>query len=239
MIEITKRMKLIANTVTKGNVVADIGCDHGYVSIYLIKQDISPKVIAMDLREGPLKKAKTNTRQSNDKKVIENIEFRISNGFEKLKPKEVDTAIIAGMGGGLICKIIKDGEKVVRELKELIISPQSEIADVRHFLHDNGYRIVSQWMIKDDGKFYTVIKVVNGKDIDYTEIEYKYGKKLIDEKNQILREYLEWDKKRLEKVAASIENKDGENVEARKKQLVDNLAEINDVLEVVAYGRNV
>ena len=203
MIEITKRMKLIANTVTKGNVVADIGCDHGYVSIYLIKQDISPKVIAMDLREGPLKKAKTNTRQSNDKKVIENIEFRISNGFEKLKPKEVDTAIIAGMGGGLICKIIKDGEKVVRELKELIISPQSEIADVRHFLHDNGYRIVSQ------------------------------------EKNQILREYLEWDKKRLEKVAASIENKDGENVEARKKQLVDNLAEINDVLEVVAYGRNV
>ena len=191
MIEITKRMKLIANTVTKGNVVADIGCDHGYVSIYLIKQDISPKVIAMDLREGPLKKAKTNTRQSNDKKVIENIEFRISNGFEKLKPKEVDTAIIAGMGGGLICKIIKDGEKVVRELKELIISPQSEIADVRHFLHDNGYRIVSQWMIKDDGKFYTVIKVVNGKDIDYTEIEYKYGKQLIDEKNQILREYLE------------------------------------------------
>jgi tRNA (adenine22-N1)-methyltransferase len=94
-------------------------------------------------------------------------------------------------------------------------------------------------MIKDDGKFYTVIKVVNGKDIDYTEIEYKYGKQLIDEKNQILREYLEWDKKRLEKVAASIENKDGENVEARKKQLVDNLAEINDVLEVVAYGRNV
>ena len=90
MIEITKRMKLIANTVTKGNVVADIGCDHGYVSIYLIKQDISPKVIAMDLREGPLKKAKTNTRQSNDKKVIENIEFRISNGFEKLKPKVIE-----------------------------------------------------------------------------------------------------------------------------------------------------
>ena len=102
MITVSKRMETVISMVTKGNKVADIGTDHGYVPIALIQRGIVPEAIAMDVRKGPLQKAKENRMAY---QMEEKIEIRLSDGLQQLKAGEVDTIIIAGMGN--YCSICK------------------------------------------------------------------------------------------------------------------------------------
>ena len=104
--ELSRRLAAVAGMVTKGNVVCDVGCDHGYVSIYLVQEGISPHVIAMDVREGPLSHAKEHIRMYG---LCNYIETRLSDGVEKLEMGEADTLILAGMGGRLMEAIITRG----------------------------------------------------------------------------------------------------------------------------------
>ena len=102
--ELSIRLKTVAEAVTKGNRVADVGTDHGYVPIYLVKNNLSPAGIAMDVNKGPLEKAQEHIREE---KIGGKIATRLGNGLAPLEPGETDTVIIAGMGGDLICKILK------------------------------------------------------------------------------------------------------------------------------------
>src|SRR5699024_6415223 len=111
-----------------GWAVADIGCDHAYISIYLIKKKIATKVIAMDVNLGPLNIAKKNIAESG---YGHKIEVRQSDGLKSLVKKEVETIVIAGMGGALICRILKEGIEQVMAAKELILQAQSDLPMVR------------------------------------------------------------------------------------------------------------
>ena len=117
--------------VTIGSVVCDAGCDHGYVSIYLVQKNICPHVIAMDINQGPLLQAREHIA---DYGVDAYIETRLSDGVEKLLPGEADCLILAGMGGRLMMKILTEGKEKTDAMKELILQPQSEIGAVRQFL---------------------------------------------------------------------------------------------------------
>ena len=131
--ELSDRLQAVANMVTPGNKVADVGCDHAYISIYLVKNKISDKVIAMDVNQGPLNIARTNISKEG---FSDKIETRLSNGLLKLSPNEADSIIIAGMGGGLTCKILQEGIDKLDGVKELILQPQSELDLVRKLLKD-------------------------------------------------------------------------------------------------------
>ena len=104
--KISERLKEIASMVTTGNTVADIGTDHGYVPVYLCKNNISNHIIAMDINEGPLKIARQNIKRA---ELEDKVDIRQSAGFENIKPGEADTAIIAGMGGELIVRTSRSG----------------------------------------------------------------------------------------------------------------------------------
>lgn len=212
------RLKAIANMVSPGNVVADIGCDHAYLSIYLVKNNICPKVIACDINAGPLKIAANNIRQWG---CEDKIDVRLGNGLEPVKANEVSSVVIAGMGGGLITDIIRNGNNVLAGAKEIIIGAQSEISAVRHFLEDNGYSIVSEDMVIDEGKFYPIIKAVHGKMNLQKEIYYRYGKILIKEDNPVLKEYLIRQKAHYAKLLSHI-GSEGESAGARQR--LDELA---------------
>ena len=97
--ELSKRLAAVAAMVTKGNIVCDVGCDHGYVSIYLVREKISPRVIAMDVRPGPLAQAKEHILMYG---LSDYIETRLSDGVDALNEGEADTLILAGMGGRLM-----------------------------------------------------------------------------------------------------------------------------------------
>ena len=126
--ELSKRLQAVADLVTEGASVADIGTDHGYIPIYLIEHHIAEKVIALDINRGPLERARMHIVGHGLK---EKIETRLSDGLEKVLPGEVDTMIAAGMGGGLVIKILMEGRTVADALDTMILQPQSEIGKVR------------------------------------------------------------------------------------------------------------
>lgn len=226
--KISKRLIRVANTVTPGNRVVDIGTDHGYVPIYLIKNNLAKYVIAMDINKGPLKRADENIREYGYENYIET---RLSNGFEMIKSNEVDIAVIAGMGGELIKNILMNGKNIVNDLKEIVISPHSEIDIVRKYLHSVKFKIVSEEMLIDEGKFYTIIKAVKGKDKEYSEIEYKYGAILIQEENMVLKEFLVNKLNKYELIKKRIQQEKTQNSNERLKEIESEIKEIKGILE--------
>lgn len=185
--ELSKRLYAVAGLVTEGASVADIGTDHGYVPIYLVKNKIASKVIAMDINRGPLERAKMHIIGHGLKGQIET---RLSDGLKSLEPGEVDAFIAAGMGGGLVIKILEDSKEVVDKLKFAVLQPQSEIAKVRKYLNQNGLVIIDEDMVEEDGKFYPMMKVVHGEPQEYEEYEYIFGKILLEKNHPVLHKFL-------------------------------------------------
>ena len=144
--ELSKRLHAVAGLVTEGASVADIGTDHGYIPIYLIQEGIASKVIALDVKKGPLERARMH--------------------------------------------IVEDSPETVKEISSFILQPQSEIDKVRRYLNEHGYRIVEERMVEESGKFYPMMRAVHGSGESYEEYEYLYGKRLLEEKDPVLRTYL-------------------------------------------------
>lgn len=153
--ELSIRLKTVAQAVTKGNRVADVGTDHGYVPIYLVKNNLSPGGIAMDVNKGPLEKAQEHIREE---KLGGKIAARLGNGLAPLEPEETDTVVIAGMGGDLICKILKAKPEFLTGGKEFVLQPQSEWFKVRQLLKEYHYQIEKEWFLKEEDKYYVIIK---------------------------------------------------------------------------------
>lgn len=189
MIKLSKRMEANAAMISPSDTFCDVGCDHGYLSIYLVQKGIVKKAIAMDLREGPLEHAKINV-EAND--LEDKIELRLSDGVDKLKKDEADSCLIAGMGGNVTIHILTEGKAKIASLKELVLQPQSEIEEVRRYLSANGFLIIDEDMVLEDNKFYPIIKAVpNEEAYSLSEEELLYGPILIKEKHPILKMYLE------------------------------------------------
>ncbi len=191
--QLSKRLERVADFVTEGNVLADIGTDHGYIPIYLVKEGIIPSAYAMDINKGPLERAKEHIAEEG---LIGKIETRLSNGLDKLQKDEADTVLIAGMGGALIIDILQRGSNVLETVSELVLSPHSEWKDVRVYLMGNGYVITREEMLIDAGKFYVIMKAVRGEAAGYDDIELRYGRLLLDERNPVLEEYLNIQKRK-------------------------------------------
>ena len=185
--ELSKRLYAVAGLVTEGASVADIGTDHGYVPIYLVENGIASKVIALDVNQGPLNRARMHIVGHG---LGDRIETRLSDGLAMIRPGEVDTVIASGMGGPLTIRILQEGKEVADQLNALILQPQSEICRVRRFLTENGYRIEQEDMVLEDGKYYPVMRVVHGTKEPYEEWEYLYGKRLLEARHPVLLEFL-------------------------------------------------
>ncbi len=156
-IKLSDRLMMSAKMVTEGSVVADIGCDHAHTDIWLVKEGIAKRTIAMDVGEGPLSHASENIRLYGLEAMIET---RLSYGLDGLKPGEADSVVIAGMGGTLTTCILNKGKSVLNTVKELILQPQSDIWMVRRFLREHGFIITDEEMCLEDGKFYNSMRAV-------------------------------------------------------------------------------
>lgn len=156
---LSDRMRAVASMVTAGNRVCDVGCDHGFVSIYLVEQRLSPAVLAMDVRSGPLGAAREHIAERGLDAVITT---RLSDGLHNYNIGEADTLICAGMGGGLMRRILSENSAKTDSFQELILQPQSEIEQFRAWLRERGYRITEEKMVAEDGKFYPMMRVKVG-----------------------------------------------------------------------------
>ena len=225
--ELSKRLTAVAGLVTEGASVADIGTDHGYIPIYLIEQNLSPKVIAMDINKGPLERARIHIAGYG---MSDRIETRLSDGLAAVKPKEVEEMIVAGMGGGLVIHILEEGKQVVSTLKGCILQPQSEIQKVREYLVEHGFWFEAEDMVEEDGKYYPMMRVVppeycehktadRQEDCKKEEWEYLYGPLLLKNKNPILYEYLKREIRIREDILLGLARKDGERIKERMTEI--------------------
>ncbi len=183
------RMKAVADMVSQGNKVCDVGCDHGYISIYLVQKGIAPHVLAMDINKGPLECAKKNISVAE----LENyITTRLSDGLAAYFPGEAATLLCAGMGGPLIQKILTDDPAKTTAFTEFVFQPQSEIPDFRRFLREQGLKIIDEDMIYEDGKYYPIMKAIPGEsESEQPLLEDRYGPILLQRKHPVLLKYLE------------------------------------------------
>lgn len=157
MIKLSKRLQTIADMVTKGNRLADIGTDHGFLPLYLWEQGRIPSGLAMDVNQGPLQRAIEHIERQQCQPYIKT---RLSDGLAQLEAGETDTVVIAGMGGGLMVRILTADVEKLSGIKELILQPQSEQAEVRRCLLQLGFQIADEEMLEEDGKYYVVIRAV-------------------------------------------------------------------------------
>lgn len=160
-IEVKMSQRLIAIAeMLKGDyqvdTVADVGCDHGYVSIYMIQKGIARKAIAMDVRKGPLSGALSNIREYG---LEDRITTRLSDGLKELAPGEADGLVIAGMGGALMIRILEDAGIHELGIKRAVLQPQSELSQFRLYLRGKGYTIVREKIVFEEGKYYFPMEI--------------------------------------------------------------------------------
>lgn len=199
MAELSKRLTAIAERIPIGASVADIGTDHAYLPIYLRLAGKVRRMIACDVNKGPLLCAARNIAES----TAREIELRLGDGLSVVMPEEVDTVVIAGMGGEIIADIIAGAPWIKIEKTRLILQPMTSGEDLRRFLSAEGFAILEEFAVADAGRVYAVIVAVyDGICGAYTETQAYIGK--MCGATPAERTYIEKQHRRLADMAESI-----------------------------------
>ncbi len=209
----TPRLIAAANFVKEGSVVADVGTDHAYIPIWLLKKGVCPLAVAMDINRGPILRAEENIKKFG---LETKIRTKLSDGLKALSPGEADTVVIAGMGGILINQILDSAKELYSSVCHYILQPMTAIEETRRFLEQNGFFIENERLAKEDEKIYTVLSVVRGKMEIKKEIFYYIGEKLIDNRDPLLPDLLNGRIYELEKAISSMQF--AKNIETAKKR---------------------
>lgn len=185
-IKLSKRLSVIASFVPENAVIADIGCDHALLDIYLSKKKIIKKSFAIDITKGALNQADKNIKLYNAK----NIETRLSDGFEKIDIKDnVDTVIMSGLGDAKIINILKEAEEKLNKVNNIIIQSNVGVSNIRVYLTCNGYYIDNEKLVKENNIIYTVISFKKGYK-SYTKKEIEFGPVLLRNKDELFNELI-------------------------------------------------
>lgn len=225
-VQLSERLTAIAEMVTEGNRLVDVGCDHGYLPVYLMLQHKIPRAIATDVGKGPLTRAQEHIAQYHMEAYIET---RLCNGLSEIRSGEGDTLVIAGMGGPLMERILSEGRHALPGFQELILQPQSDIPHFRCFVMQNGYQIIQEEMILEDGKFYPIMKAVpyeGERPAVWSRAEEMFGRLLLERKHPVLKLYLERELRIRSEISAQLESASGDAVKKRgmeveeEKQLI-------------------
>lgn len=222
--ELSKRLKRIAEHVDKCESVADIGTDHGYIPIYLVKEGICKKAIASDINKGPIEKAKVNVAFEG---VSNKIKCLLGPGLNPLKVGEVNGVILAGMGGNLTRDILLADMEKVKKYDFIILQPAQNPEVLREFLYKNDYEIIDEDLIKDEGRFYELFKVKYNENSEKLvfedELEYEVSPLLREKNHPLFKEFIEEKINRCETILSFIK----EDTEAAKKRKSDLEEKIN------------
>ena len=154
-IPLSSRLQACCGFIKPGDRVADIGCDHGYLSIYLLKNGIASYAYASDVAEGPLQSAMRNARKFG---VAENISFYLSDGVRNV-PRDFDALVCAGMGADTMVSILEAAPWLKDSRYRLILQCQSKREMLRQYLSNHGWHIAEERVLRDGRFLYTVMVV--------------------------------------------------------------------------------
>lgn len=184
-IKLTPRLQCVADCVKKCDLLADIGTDHAYIPIYTVQKHIAYKAIASDVVKGPLKIAADNIKSHG---LEDKISPCLANGLSSAK--DADVIVIAGMGGKLICNILEDNLDIAYNAEYMVIQPMTCSYELRKYLHRNGFKITDEKLAREENKIYNIMVVEKGKENFNDEFYYHIGKRLFENRDQLLPEYI-------------------------------------------------
>ena len=239
---LSKRLTAICRMVPAGCVPADIGTDHAAVPIELLRSGKCTRALACDVLEGPLSAARENIARAG---LSDRIGVWLSDGFQALPEGAYDAAVICGMGGQTIRRILEGRPADRRLLKTLVLSPQSEREELRAYLRAEGFRIEAEDLILEEGKFYPVIRAVPAEDppapadaapdpLTQRALD-RFGPCLIRGAHPLLPEYLDRRERVLNGIAEGLEK--AASGEGAGPRTAARRAEIGAELELIALAR--
>ena len=226
--KLTDRLLKIADLVTKGKKIADIGTDHGYIPVYLLNKGHVDFAILADVNKGPLENARSEVRHNN---LTDKVDLRLGSGIEVLNENEVDEVIIAGMGGILISELLEAKKSVAHNLDKLILQPMQAQDELRKYLLNNGYEILDEVLVKEDFRIYEIIvaKYTSKNTVVDDEIYYEVGKKLIENKDSLLNEFIDKKIFMYNSKLKKLECKTGEEIEKKIKISTEKISKLENL----------
>lgn len=218
LIGLSNRLGAAASYIKQGAAVADIGTDHGYIPVYLAQRNIARRIIAADVKSGPLTRARLSAEEYG---VGDRIEFILTDGLEGLQDQGLDTIVIAGMGGETIAGILERAPWTKASGVRLILQPQSKLNALLPFLTKAGYVIGDASLVLEDGRIYTVFVACAGENDEPGE----FLSILLQKRDPLLPDYLEALIIQARRVAAGLEqsSRGSEDALAIKKRELDAL----------------
>ncbi|MCD7862566.1 MAG: class I SAM-dependent methyltransferase [Lachnospiraceae bacterium] len=230
-----KRLKAAADLIPCCDTACDIGCDHGYLSVYLLQHKKARRMIAMDVNRGPLERAKESAALYG---MTAQMDFRLSDGLAQIVPGEAEFFICAGMGGKLIIKIMSDYPKTTVSMRGALLQPQSDIRAVRRFAYDSGWHIEREDIIFEEdggerktGKYYPMFLVSQGRESIPSDEELAYGAVSKQQSPGVLRAFLLYQLEVREKAKLQLKKSETPRARERQYKLEEEIREINTVLK--------
>ena len=197
-IPLSKRLSRCADYIGKANRVADIGCDHGYLGISLLKNGQAHSVIAADIRPMPLQAAKENAKRFGFETQME---FFLSDGAASI-PRDFDVIVCAGMGADTIVSILENAPWLKNDSYRLILQCQSKTPVLRKYLNENGFSICRESALKDGRFLYTVMEIIYQKENPFTPGQCHFSPALANERTEESMAYYRQVIARLERAVA-------------------------------------
>ena len=194
-IPMSNRLLTVSSFVRRGDRVADIGCDHGYLGIHLLTNCIASHMIEADVAPGPLESARRNAKKYG---VESAMTFCLSDGVRDI-PRDFDTLVCAGMGGDTMVHILSDAPWLKSKQYRLILQCQSKTPMLRRYLSDNGWRITEEAVLKEGKFLYTVMEVYFEPDYPrLPEGEWYFPPAILENPSELVPAYFAWVKKGLQ-----------------------------------------
>lgn len=222
------RLQAVADFVPQGSRVADIGTDHGYLAVELVKSGKAKFVVASDKNTGPYEAAVRTVRENG---LADNvISVRLGDGLKRLKPGEVDTVCIAGMGGALMIDILEASPEVARQLDTLILQPQSAAPELRRWIYRKHWHIEDESLVLDDGRIYEIIMAKRGRRKMPEQLMLEIGPVLWQKKPPLLCHHIEALLFQERRVAAGMEKSDAAKKSKKYQAVIRHIKELGEHL---------
>lgn len=237
--KLSKRLESLIALVPPHTQVLDVGCDHGYVSIELVRRGIAECAVASDLRPGPLSAAEQHIREAS---LCNRISTECCDGIpkdfiERFHGMGYETShtvcLISGMGGLLMRDILRKCGNNLAEIKTFILSPQSDLYLFRRECMNLELRIEDETILKEDGKFYVLIKAEGGPKQNMTECELRYGPVLLKKRDVTLKEYLMTRQNTFRNILSGLKAQNTERSRERSAEVLEELACLEEALGVI------
>ncbi|MFB5662088.1 tRNA (adenine(22)-N(1))-methyltransferase TrmK [Alteribacillus sp. HJP-4] len=222
--QLSDRLTAIAEEVPRDTILADVGTDHGYLPIFLIRNKKIKSALATDINSGPLRSAERKIKEHHLNEVIQT---RTGSGLAPLKDQDqIDTIVIAGMGGTLITSILEEGKQKLERVSRLILQPNVAADNVRRWMIKNNWQLINEELLEEDGHFYEILTAVPGDgEAPYDDISIEreasilFGPILIQKQNSAFKLKWEREKKKWEHVLQQMKQANDKNsaeIESKK-----------------------